>query len=105
MDIAITGMGTISPLGTTVDDLYDGLLAGQIGIGIAPWATSVEEGLYAAVHDHFDPTASMDPRVVAGTDGFARFAIAACAEALDDAGLDPDSLDPYASTGDEQRPR
>jgi 3-oxoacyl-[acyl-carrier-protein] synthase II len=97
MEIAITGMGTISPLGTTVADLYNGLLAGQIGIRDAPWSSVGDAGLYAAVDDRFDPSEWLDDRVVAGTDGFARFALAACAEAVRDAGLDGDSLDPFTT--------
>lgn len=95
MALAITGMGTVSPLGVNVAELYDGLLAGRIGIRVAPWGNDVSDGLYAAVDDRFDPSTAIDERVVAGTDGFARFAMAACAEALADAGLGADELDPF----------
>ncbi len=95
MDLAITGMGTVSPLGTSADELCDGLLSGRRGIRVAPWADDVEGGLYAAVDDRFDPAATIDGRVVAGTDGFARFALAACAEAIGDAGLGSTDLDPF----------
>ena len=50
--------------------------------------------LFGRVHDDFDAAEWMDERVVRGTDGFARFALAACAQAVDDAGL-AGSLDPF----------
>jgi len=95
VELAITGVGSVSPLGVTAAELTQGLLAGRIAIGIAPWADDVSGGLFAAVDERFDPTASIDERVVAGTDGFARFALASCAEAVADAGLDPAALDPF----------
>lgn len=95
MELAITGMGTVSPLGTSVEELCEGLLAGRIAIDVAPWADDVSGGLYAAVDPRFDPASTIDERVVGGTDGFARFALAACAESIGDAGLDPEELDPF----------
>ena len=94
MELAITGMGCVSPLGTSAAQLWDGLVAGAVAIRPARWADTAGDGLYAPIADDFDPTLWMDQRVVDGTDGFARFALAACAQALADAGLDPGGLDP-----------
>ncbi|MGI9613642.1 MAG: beta-ketoacyl-[acyl-carrier-protein] synthase family protein [Acidimicrobiales bacterium] len=93
MDIAITGLGAVSPIGLSAEELCDGLLAGARGIRPAPWADLAGGGLYAAVDDRFDPLEWMDERVMAGTDGNARFALAASSQALNDAGLDPTDLD------------
>ncbi len=94
MDLAITGRGAVSPIGLTADELCDALLAGRVGIRAAPWSgITLDGGLYAAVDDRFDPADWMDERVVAGTDGNARFALAASAQALADAGLEPARLD------------
>jgi 3-oxoacyl-[acyl-carrier-protein] synthase II len=94
MRLAITGMGAVSPIGVTAEELCDGLLAGRVGIRTAPWEPA-GGGLYGKVDDRFDPTRWMDERVVGGTDGFARFAIAACNQAIEDAGLDPSALDSF----------
>ncbi len=94
MDVAITGVGTVCPIGLSADELCDGLLSGSVGIRPAPWADLGAGGLYAAIDDRFDPLQWMDERVVAGTDGNARFALAAAAQALEDAGLAPGELDP-----------
>ncbi len=93
MHLAITGVGTVSPIGLTAGELCDALLAGEIGIRPAPWSELAAGGLYAAIEDRFDPHLWMEDRVVAGTDGNARFALAASAQALTDAGLVPAELD------------
>ena len=95
MRIAITGMGVISPIALSVESFNTALLSGALGIRSAPWATATSPALYGRVHDDFDPLVWMDERVVRGTDGSARFAIAACAQAIADAGLDPTALDPF----------
>ncbi|MCP4226685.1 MAG: beta-ketoacyl-[acyl-carrier-protein] synthase family protein, partial [Actinomycetia bacterium] len=97
MNLAITGMGAVSPIGVTAEEFRRNLLAGVIGIRPAPWVNSDQPdgGLYGAVDDRFDPAEWMDERIIAGTDGFARFALAACGQAVIDAGLDPTALDPY----------
>ncbi len=94
MDLAITGLGTVAPIGLSAEELCDSLLAGAVGIRSAPWSELTGGGLYAAVDDRFDPGDWMDERVVAGTDGNARFALAASSQALGDANLGPSQLDP-----------
>ncbi|MCP5024757.1 MAG: beta-ketoacyl-[acyl-carrier-protein] synthase family protein [Actinomycetia bacterium] len=93
VDLAITGLGAVSPIGVSADELCDNLLAGRIGIRTAPWAAQDGGDLYGAVDDAFDPNRWMDERVVAGTDGFSRFALAACNQAIADAGLESADLD------------
>ncbi|MGY9083499.1 MAG: beta-ketoacyl-[acyl-carrier-protein] synthase family protein [Acidimicrobiales bacterium] len=92
MDLAITGIGTISPIGLSAEALCNGLLDGRVGIRPAPWACDAGGGLYGAVDDSFEATDWMSERVVAGTDGFSRFALAACSQAITSAALGP--LDP-----------
>jgi 3-oxoacyl-[acyl-carrier-protein] synthase II len=94
--IAVTGMGVVSPVGLSVDDFDAALLAGRLGIRPAPWATPEVPALFGRVDDAFVATDWMDERVVRGTDGFARFALAAVVQAVADAGLECDgALDPF----------
>ena len=95
MRIAITGTGCVSPLGITAGQFFDALLAGDVGIRRAPWLADDDPTcqFYGTVHDDFDPRRWMDEKVIAGSDGFAQMALAACAEALAQAGLEG-GLDP-----------
>ena len=88
-------MGVVSPVGVSVDSFTQALLEGKVGIRSAPWSTADVPSLFAKVDDAFVATDWMDERVVRGTDGFARFALAACAQAVADAGLADDTLDQF----------
>ena len=77
-----------SPLGLSAPELCEALLAGKVGIRPAPWASADNPDLFGAVDDRFDALDWADERVVAGSDGFAHFALAAVAQALAEAGLD-----------------
>jgi 3-oxoacyl-[acyl-carrier-protein] synthase II len=76
--VVITGMGAITPLGVGAHALYDGWMARRSGI---------EDGT-GECRD-FDPTDVMSTKEVRRSDRFAQLAIAACAEAIADAGWDP----------------
>ncbi|TDC41456.1 beta-ketoacyl-[acyl-carrier-protein] synthase family protein [Actinomadura sp. KC345] len=92
-DVVITGWGAVSPLGIGADRMLAGLRDGEVAIGPAPWSgkPGVPFGWWAGVPG-FRPHDWMDERVVAGTDLFAQFALAAAVQAVEDAGLGP--LDP-----------
>jgi 3-oxoacyl-[acyl-carrier-protein] synthase II len=96
--LAVTGTGAVSPLGVSAPELCEALLAGRVGIRPAPWAAPEDPtpDLFGAVDDRFDATAWADKGVVAGSDGFAHFALAAAAQAIESAGLARDGarLDP-----------
>jgi len=95
MHVAITGTGVISPIALSVGGFVNGLLAGDCGIRPAPWSTPDTPALFGRVHDDFEATDWLDERLVRGTDGSARFAIAAADQALGQAGLDGGrALDP-----------
>lgn len=92
--VVITGMGAVSPLGLSVPEFWDGLLAGRSGIALAtcyditdfPYVTAAEV-------KGFDPRAVMDAKQARRTARFAQFAVAAAGEALRDSGLDLAALD------------
>ena len=92
--VVITGMGIISPLGNTVDEMWRRAIAGESGIGEL---TAIDSSNYpcqvAGQVEDFDPTEWMDRRTARRTARFSQFAIAAGKQALDDAGLDLDTID------------
>jgi 3-oxoacyl-[acyl-carrier-protein] synthase II len=86
--VVVTGIGMISPLGSSVQKTWDGLLAGKSGIG--PITRFDPEGLETTIAGEvkdFDPLEYMDRKEVRRADRFAQFAVAVAAQALADAQL------------------
>src|SRR5579871_3501456 len=86
--VVVTGLGCISPIGLTVDDYWNNLLAGVSG---AARITAFDpEGLpvqMAAEVKGFDPGNYMDRKAAKRMERFSQFSIAAAGQALNDAGL------------------
>jgi 3-oxoacyl-[acyl-carrier-protein] synthase II len=93
--VVITGMGAISPLGLTVDELWDSLVAGRSGVD---WVTAVDPSDYpvkvSAEVKGFEPEQYMDRKEARRMARFSQFALAAAIDAAAQAGLKPDSEDP-----------
>ena len=86
--VVVTGIGMISPLGSSVQKTWDGLLAGKSGIG--PITRFDPEGLETTIAGEvkdFDPLEYMDRKEVRRADRFAQFAVAVAGQALADAQL------------------
>ncbi|MFS8639835.1 MAG: beta-ketoacyl-[acyl-carrier-protein] synthase II, partial [Symbiobacteriaceae bacterium] len=86
--VVVTGLGLISPLGNSVRANWEAVLAGRSGIGpITRFdASRLPTRIAGEVRD-FDPGTVMDPREVRRYDLFIHYALAAAAEAVQDAGL------------------
>ena len=92
-EVVITGQGAVSPLGVGAEPMIRGLWANSVAIRPAPWSNSPGNPFaWWAVVPGFDPRDWMDDRVIAGSDLFAQFAVAAAVQAVAAAGLG--SLDP-----------
>jgi len=87
--VVVTGIGMISPLGSSVQKTWDGIRAGKSGIGpITRFdPTGLETTIAGEVRD-FDPLEHMDRKEVRRADRFAQFAVAVAAQALADARLE-----------------
>jgi len=96
--VVVTGMGLVSPLGLDVATSWEGLVAGKSGGGtISSWeATEDFPCRIGCEVKGFDPEQYMDKRDAKRFDRVAQFAIAASAQAIAAAGLDPipEGLDP-----------
>jgi 3-oxoacyl-[acyl-carrier-protein] synthase II len=81
--VVITGVGAVTPLGVGARTLHERWTAGACGIedGEAPCA-------------EFDPKVAMTAKEARRSDRFTQLAVAACAEAVAEAGWDTDGL-PY----------
>ena len=87
--MVVTGLGMITPLGSTIGKSWVGLIAGRSGIGpITRFdAKDLETKIAGEVHD-FDPLLYMERKEVKRADRFAQFAVATAGQALIDAKLE-----------------
>ena len=103
--VVITGMGVISPLGHTVDEFWQNLLAGQSGVGAITRfdATNFDTKIAAEVKN-FNPEAYIDKKEARRMDAFTHYALAAAKLAVEDArlleaALDKDAIGVIVSSG------
>jgi 3-oxoacyl-[acyl-carrier-protein] synthase II len=81
-------MGCISPVGNTVKETWESLLAGKSGAGpITQFDASRHKTRFAAEVKGFDPVALFGAREARKMDRFTQFAMQATVEALEQAGL------------------
>src|SRR5919201_5192118 len=86
--VVITGLGAITPLGLSIDTIWEKLCEGISGIGMITRFDAHEYPAQIAgeVHD-FTPEYYLDKRDLRRMDRFVLFALAASQEAMQDAGL------------------
>ncbi len=87
--VVVTGMGILSPLGNTVQESWDGVVAGKSGIRLIDFldTTDLTSKISGSV-GNFDPIEFMPPKEVRRIDPFIQFGIAASSKALSDSGLE-----------------
>ena len=87
--VVVTGMGAMTPLGLTPDDFWQALVRGESGIGpITLCDASTYPSRIAGEVTGFDPDQFMDPREARRMARFSQLAVAAAANAIEDADLD-----------------
>ena len=92
--LVITGMGAVTCLGKSKDEMWDGLVAGRSGIHpIALFDVSDHEVRIGGDVPDFDPTLKMPGRESKRIDRFAQLAMWATMEAVEDSGLDFEQTD------------
>ena len=86
--VAITGLGVVTPLGTSVSSTWEGLIAGRSGAGpITRFDPARSPVKFACEVKAFNPAQYMDKKEVRRFDLFAQFAIGAAEQAVADACL------------------
>ncbi len=94
--VVITGMGAITPVGNNVNEYWESLKAGKVGIGpITYFDTDGYKATLAAQVKDFNPKDFMDPKSARRMEAFSQFAVAAAKEALAQSGIDMSAEDPY----------
>ena len=92
--VVITGLGTVNPLGNSVQEYWEGLKSGKSGAGIVTrFDISLQKTQFACELKGFDPTDYVEKREVRKHDPYTLYAYAAAQQAIEDSGLDLDSID------------
>ncbi|MFQ5452787.1 MAG: beta-ketoacyl-ACP synthase II [Candidatus Zixiibacteriota bacterium] len=92
--VVVTGMGVISPVGLSLEEFWDSLLAGKSGVDkITRFDVSAYPAQIAGEIKNFDATLFIDKKIVRRTDLSAQYAMAASEEAIQNSGLNLDSID------------
>ncbi|MFP9100312.1 beta-ketoacyl-ACP synthase II [Flavobacterium sp. RHBU_24] len=87
--VAVTGMGAITPLGNTVKDFWNSILAGKSGAGyITKFDASKFKTQFACEVKGFNGEDFIDKKEIRKYDLFTQYAIVAADEAIRQAGLD-----------------
>ncbi len=94
--VVVTGLGAITPIGNNVEEFWNGLKEKRVGIGpITYFDTAEYKVKLAAQVKDFEPKKYMDPKAAKRMEQFCQFAVIAAKEALEDAGIDMTSEDPF----------
>jgi 3-oxoacyl-[acyl-carrier-protein] synthase II len=90
--VVITGMGALSPLGSSAEESWENLTAGKSGAGeIKQFDASEYPVHFACELKDFDPAAWIEKKQARRMDRFAQMIVAAAVQARDDSGLDIES--------------
>jgi 3-oxoacyl-[acyl-carrier-protein] synthase II len=93
--VVVTGLGAITPLGNTIDELFDNLTKGTSGCElITRFDTTNHKTKFACQVQNFDVTKYLDRKEARKMDLFTQFGLASAVEAVADGKLDFENLDP-----------
>ena len=92
--VVLTGVGAVTPVGNNVEDSWYNMVEGNTGVDRlkAFDPTPFVSQIAAEVKD-FNPGLYLNPKQVKRLDPFVKFAIAAAHMAVDDSGIDVNSID------------
>jgi 3-oxoacyl-[acyl-carrier-protein] synthase II len=93
--VVVTGLGAITPLGKTVPEFWEGLINGVSGADyIQQFDSTKFKTRFACEVKDFDPTEYLGRKEARKLDRFAQFALIASDEAVKDAGITKENVDP-----------
>ncbi|MEO5978926.1 MAG: beta-ketoacyl-ACP synthase II [Chryseolinea sp.] len=92
--VVVTGLGALTPLGNTVHDFWNNLIAGKSGAApITRFDTTKFKTKFACEVKGFDPLNHFEKQDVRKIDPFTQYALVSSAEAIKDSGLDLSKID------------
>jgi 3-oxoacyl-[acyl-carrier-protein] synthase II len=93
--VVVTGIGAITPIGNTAQEYWDGLIRGVSGADfITLFDASKFRTRFACEVKGFDPVAVFDRKEARKMDRFTQLALVSSDEAIRDAGISKDNVDP-----------
>lgn len=94
--VVVTGMGAITPIGNTVEEFWNSIKEGIVGIGeITKFDTTDFKVKLAAEVKNFAAKERLDFKAAKRMEPFSQYAVAAAKEAFQDAGLNMEEEDPF----------
>lgn len=94
--VVITGMGAVTPIGNSVPEFWNGILANKVGIDrITRFSVEGYKAKLAGEVKGFEAKAYMDSRAARRMERFSQYAVAAAKEAIEQAKLCIEEEDPY----------
>lgn len=92
--VVVTGLGAITPLGGSVDELWNNLVNGVSGCApITRFDATNFKTKFACEVKNYNPTDFFDRKEARKLDLFAQFALIAAEQAIQDAGITPENID------------
>ena len=92
--VVVTGVGTINPLGNTIQEYFSNLEKGVSGAApITHFDTEKFKTKFACEVKNYDPSQYFDRKEVRKYDLFTQYALIAATQAVEDAGFDMEKLD------------
>lgn len=92
--VVVTGMGAVTPLGNTVEETWENILAGKSGAApITHFDTTLFKTHFACEVKNFDATKYIDRKEVRKMDLYTQYAVAAAKMAIADSGMDMEKED------------
>jgi 3-oxoacyl-[acyl-carrier-protein] synthase II len=93
--VVVTGLGIVSPVGSTVASAWDAVLRGQSGIGpVTRFDVSAFPARFGGQVRDFDVTQYISPKEARRMDDFMHYGVAAGMQAVTDSGIDFTKTDP-----------
>lgn len=93
--VVVTGAGALTPIGKTLPEYWQSLADGQNGCDfIRQFDASKFKTRFACEVKDFDPTAYLDRKEARKIDRFTQFALISSDEAIKDAGITRENIDP-----------
>lgn len=93
--IVVTGMGALTPMGNSIDEYWNALINGVSGADIiTQFDASKFRTKFACEVKNFDPVKFLDKKEARKIDRFTQFALVASDQAMADAGLNKENINP-----------